>query len=753
MRTGSIAVALIVGATALAAPVQAASTRSSGSAGHRLAGHHLAGHHLAGHRRAPGRAGATSADSNVPPPPTPSTAVRPSTAAGPAGPSASYACHFDLAIDAFVGADGTASAIGWQGNHQGVVTCLGGTFLIQDGLNQSEGFGIYGGGPTTWVDAEGYLPAQITTFEHSGGRVTITEFADRVVIGRHPFVAVFARVTVTNLTGRPIDADPQPSAGLVPLAAAPTRVRPHSSAVHDYVVASDRFGNAYPWPSSEALARVGSFDAHYDHMRNFWRQQLAGIAAISVPDPALADAYRSGFVYTQIARSGDALNTGVNGYESEFSHDVIGILTNLFTQGSFADARALLTEARNVVGSQGQYVDGLWTYALPWATYLLKTGDLGFVRANFAPSGRPDPGHPSIEESAHQIAADRTGPAGTMEATDDIDTQGYWTVDDYEALLGLAAYRYVATRMGDQAEARWAEDQYDSLLSATDHVLAATVATYGLHYLPCSLFQPNTANRCANPEDANWTSPFGFADWAWEGGLLGAEVTGPGASLIDPTYTYGFARLRGLLPPDTTGGFPTDYFYSSVYDAVQGTAGLAGQRYRDQGILDYEFMIRHSQSGPYSYWESSTAPSTTTPWIGQHPAAGQGASPHAWGIAGANKVLLDSLVAQRFDGALVVGRGIPNHWLTSDRPIRVIGFPTVDGHRIGLTIRSTGRSVRLELDGQRPAGPVLFQVPAFVGNIASASAGTVEPRTGTVRLGPGTERVTVQLRRAPGGPG
>ncbi len=74
---------------------------------------------------------------------------------------------------------------------------------------------------------------------------------------------------------------------------------------------------------------------------------------ISVPDSSLDDAYRSGFIYTQIARSGDDLNTGVNGYESEYSHDVIGILANLFTEGYFTDAHALLLEAarcRRVTG-------------------------------------------------------------------------------------------------------------------------------------------------------------------------------------------------------------------------------------------------------------------------------------------------------------------------------------------------------------------------------------------------------------------
>ena len=115
-------------------------------------------------------------------------------------------------------------------------------------------------------------------------------------------------------------------------------------------------------------------------------------------------------------RSGNHLDTGVNGYESEFSHDVVGILTNLFTQGDFSDAHALLTDARNVVGDPTQYVDGLWTYPLPWAVYLLETGDLKFVEANFATDGPRRARQPSVEAAAHAIADDRTGRGGTMEA-------------------------------------------------------------------------------------------------------------------------------------------------------------------------------------------------------------------------------------------------------------------------------------------------------------------------------------------------
>jgi hypothetical protein len=43
---------------------------------------------------------------------------------------------------------------------------------------------------------------------------------------------------------------------------------------------------------------------------------------------------------------------------------------------------------------------------------------------------------------------------------------------------------------------------------------------------------------------------------------------------------------------------------------------------------------------------------------------------------------------------------------------------------------------------------VLFQLPAFVGNIASASAGVISEPTGTVTLPPTAHSVTVQLKHA-----
>jgi hypothetical protein len=668
-------------------------------------------------------------------------------ATGPAPKAAEpYTCAAN-GPDSFGGTFGDAAVIGWAGDEYGVIACLGGSFFVRDGKSVNLGYGVYNDTATTWVNADGYLPALVTSFKSGAASVSITNFGDRDVIGGHPYVVVYSRVQVHNPTTHAIRVAPQPTPGLIALDSAPDVVPAGGTVDHDYAVAADRFGALYKWPSATAIVKAGTWAGHFSHMQHFWNGQLAQIAQLRLPDASLTDAYKAGFIYTQIIRDGDRLDTGENGYDMEFSHDVIGILANLFTQGDFADSHALLDRADYVIGTQKQYADGLWTYSWPWAVYLEKTGDLSFVRAHFAKAGPLGAKEPSIETTAHLIAKDRTGPGGIMEETNDIDANGYWTIDNYEALMGLVAYKYLAEKVGNTGQVVWATHQYNSLLAATDKRLETTITNNHLDYLPCSMVQPNTDNRCVNAEDANWASPFLFGRWAWDGYLFGAHPSGPGYTLIDATYDYGFGRLAGKLPPDTYGGYSPD-FWSTAYDAGYGSWALAGQTHRDVGILGYEFMIAEDQSGPYSWWESSSTPNPGSPWVGVHPSSGNGASPHAWGIANANKVLLDSLVAQRSNGSVIVGRGVPDSWVTPGATFAATNFPTTDGHRSGFTVTTNASGVTLTVTGNTPPGPVLLQLPAFVANIASASTGSINETSGTVTIPAATRTVTVQLRHA-----
>ena len=671
----------------------------------------------------------------------------PGVAAGAAA-NAAYPCGTSTTTEYAQGT--SAAAIGWAGNDQAVVACLGGSFVVKN-TGQLYGYGVYDGSRTSWVNAEGYLPALVTSFHRGGADISITNFGDRISIGGKAFVAVYSRVQVTNRTSKKITLDPQPTSNLVPLNHAPLSVAPHRSVNHDYAVLSDKFGAGYPYASNAQLANAGSYNQHYQHMRSFWNGQLAGLAQLrQLPDRTLIDAYRTGFIYTQITRAAADLKTGVNGYDKEYSHDVIGILANMLTQGYRTDgsttALDLLLRSRDVVGTQAQYDDGIWKYSWPWAIYLQKTGDLASVKANFnTPGPNGDALQPSIKDSAHAIAAARTGPGGIIEATPDIDSNGYWVIDDYSALMGLASYRWLAQQVGDSAEYSWANNEYNSLLGAVNQTLTNTITTYHLNYLPCSMVAPNDDNRCSNPKDANWGAPFVFGRWAWDGYLFGAAINGPGYDLIDATYDYGFGRLVGILPPNTLGGYG-DTDYSTGYNAGYGEWGLASNAHRDQGILNYQFMIANTQGGPYSWWESVAAPVTNDPWIGNHPSAGAGASPHAWGSADANLTLLDSLVAERGNGQLVVGRGVPDSWVRTGKVIDVANVPITGGKHLGIRISVKGKNVTLTLSGHAPAGPILFQLPIFIDNLRCSSAGAIDPATGTVTLSARTRTVTVQLR-------
>jgi hypothetical protein len=95
----------------------------------------------------------------------------------------------------------------------------------------------------------------------------------------------------------------------------------------------------------------------------------------------------------------------------------------------------------------------------------------------------------------------------------------------------------------------------------------------------------------------------------------------------------------------------------------------------------------------------------------------------------------------------VVGRGVPSTWLGRG-PIVVANFPTTAGRRVAVKITASQTSVTLAVRGPL-TGPVLFELPAFRGNLAAASAGSIEESAGIVRLPAAVRRVTVTLKSAP----
>ena len=263
------------------------------------------------------------------------------------------------------GTFGDASVIGWAGNSEAVAACLGGSFWV----DTSGPDGGPGSASTGAVRAPPTATGSTTTARPRGPTPTGTcRRGDDLPPGgatsrspSSPTRSSSAAIGTCRLQPGVRDqpdrqhrsrVDPAASAGLDPAelgAGRGARARHRRSTTTSW----PRTGSAaLPWPSARRWPpRAASTSTSRTCARSGTTSWPASPRS-PCPTPAWSTPTGAGFVYTQIARCGNQLNTGVNGYESEFSHDVVGILTNLFTQGYFTDAHALL-EARTSVGDPG----------------------------------------------------------------------------------------------------------------------------------------------------------------------------------------------------------------------------------------------------------------------------------------------------------------------------------------------------------------------------------------------------------------
>jgi Carbohydrate binding module (family 6) len=637
--------------------------------------------------------------------------------------------------------------LGWDGDKDAVFAYMTGGYHIRDTKNIDVSFGIYdnvthSAQTVQWYNESGYLPCLTTQFERDNCTVKISNFGDKVTIGGNDYVAIYSRVSIYNHDTQLHALCPLPStAKLVSLTSrnCATQIQVGQTVYDDYVIAVDRFGNSYPWPSDVALANAGDWNTHYAHMATYWNNKLAGIVNITqLPDPTLIKAYKAGYIYTHIVKDGYALNTGEDNYDSIFDHDAIGILANLLSLGDFTDAQIFLP---NLHLLDADAEDAKFKYPWPWAIYLEKTGDTAFVSSHFT----------DIMTAAHLISTDRTGPGGIMEFTWTVDNWGYWTVDNWSALMGLAAYQFICNKLGNTVEETWAANEYNSLLAAVNTTLQETMNSFAIGYTPLSILESNILR---DPKDASWASMCQFGRWGWDAYLFGASQSGVSLYNIDYTYDAGFlGGWAAGLPQHDFGGFPG---FSSVYNAGSASGALRGERYRSEGIYAYQFMIGYGQTGPFCWHESFREPVTTSPWIGQHPSGSYYVDdcPHMWGQANATKVLIDSLIAEKTDGSVIIGRGVPNAWAVNGNVVELSNFPIANNNRMGFKLEGGASNhtnglqqgqVRLTLTGTTPSGGAVLDLRAFLGNIGSVTAGTIDNVNGTVTLGPGITTTTVTL--------
>jgi hypothetical protein len=734
-------------------------------------------------------------------------AVTPNSCGDASLPTA-YGTNFATPADPYGEGYSNQTAIGWTGNYFPVFAYLSGSYFAR-GVPTSYtaggttlcgamySFGIYqtgGARPAQsvhWSEDDGYLPAMTTSFTSGTTAVSLTNFADEASIAGTPTVLVYTKILVTNHGTSSITLDPGGTGyNLVRLTGSGLdTVAPGATSEHDYVAAVDDFATGIALPGASTLAAdAPGLASAYSAMAAYWNGRLAATPTLSLPDVALpdtngltnpgtamVDAYKAGTIYNLIMQSGQAQFSAADNYAWLLDHDVPGILIARFETGDLTDAQNLLLTARISESPSfdehgaNWYYDGDWKTPIAWAEYLQKTGDTAFVSRYFHDDAGGTSGWgPSLYTIMHTVYQGQLASDGVLAASNDNDSEGRWTFDDYSALAGLAAYKYIATEIGNTAEAEYAQTAYSSLLTHLDADLAANESANGFAYLPCEVDQPNSANRCATYNDANWASPAWVGQNQWSTFLEGGSLTGDAGSTAqgDALYSWGFGRLAANgLPYPTFGAFNG---YSTAYNTAYSSNGLYGTAYRDLPITSYAWQIATTTGGPNAWWEANgSGPDPGNPWIGSHAGPEFGASPYAWPISAQQQGLIESLVAQglsstgtgpyTFTQPLYIGRGVPDAWISAGQSVSVGNI--TENYNVGSGSRSTygvslavtdptgsARVITVGLTGSLPTGTVSIQLPIFntVG-VTAVTGGTYDPGTHSVTAAAGATTITITL--------
>ncbi|SMD25271.1 hypothetical protein [Kibdelosporangium aridum] len=570
---------------------------------------------------------------------------------------------------------------------------------------------------------------------------------------------------------------------LVRLTPVADTVAPGQTRNHDFVAAIDRFGTNVSYPSTATLtSSAPGYDTAYGQMAAFWNGRVNDTAQPALPNltlpntglahpgTALRNAYRAGTVYHLMMQVGKAPFSGANNYAWLLNHDIPGELVARFTTGDFSDAQNLLLTGRASerpgfpsVGANW-YWDGVWKTPWAWAVYLMKTNDTAFV-SEFFNDNQTQFG-PSLRTMMRTHFVSQLDTDGTLKANFDNDSTGKWILSNYSALIGLAAYKYIATRIGQTAEAQWAQQAYTSLHNALNTVIARNQQAGGFNFLPCEVHRPNTANRCNTYNDANWAQAGWSGQNQWDTMLMGGAMSGiiGDPAQLDRMYAWGYNRLAGRVPFPSMGSFPG---YSTGYNTAYAEGGLYANQYRDLAITSYAWQIQNTTGGPNAWWEANgSGPSPSNIWAGNHAGPQFGAIPYAWPIAHQQLALIRAIAAEgltatgsgpfTYSKPLYIGRGIPDTWIAPGQTVAVnnitssynitTGARSTYGVSLSTTRPSTGRVITVSLTGTLPGGPVFLQLPVFASStVTSVAGGTYNSSSRTVTVTPGSSQITITL--------
>jgi hypothetical protein len=669
--------------------------------------------------------------------------------------------------------------IGWENDHPKSWTFMGGA--VAPGLRDTIQFAVSVEGRTyypdelspsrkqniKWYLREGFLPVPVSEWDAGPVHVTIQHLADRVL--QDTVTALYSRVELYSSS--PVEIRVGLAIGgakelPLPLTGEPTHakkfrmsyesvIQPGRKVVHDFVSLAS--GSATP----SQLAAAGGFDAHYDSMKTYWLGRLKPLThPVALPNSELVNMYKALqiVIWENMVKVGNEHEihaaprapAGLFDYDRTFTHDVPNYADQFMREGDCELAKKIIDsryykELNRVEFGAVNYLDTIGKYMLPFAEYLRVTGDLAY----FTPERRQN-----LKTAARNIHAARVfdDPRhyGLMKKSQDFenwaDDGDFLLCDNWGALHGLQAYKNICIALGDTQESKWAEMEMSDLNQCLNNAISRFCEGNKSDYYFGS-FDKISALRY---QDVNYSwVPYSGAlsTFPWGAYLKGFELGGAWKEKLDASLEYALRqRDEKRIPEGSWGTWWGHPSFGSCYNASAGLQCLLSDKYRTEAIKNVEFLAEH-QCSPFQ-WSEAFEFKGADQWVGMYTPPVDYGNSESWGYSFIKQALLQACISVKSDGTVILGRGVPRHWIYPGSVIEWANVCVNRNKKICFRISAAEHSLELAIWGDIPGGEIILDLPILVNNIQSASSGRIDEARGCVVLPADIRKVTVILRSA-----
>lgn len=673
--------------------------------------------------------------------------------------------------------------IGWENDYPKSWTFMGGTLApgrgdkiqytvkIGDKIRFPDEFSPDRAKNIRWYLAEGYLPVPASEWMAGHVQVKIQHFARRILKDRS--TAIFTRVTLKNLgtnyesVSLLINTNSQTE---IPLSHVPTRsdeysmtfdstLKENASVNFDFIALAN--GEA----SVAELKSVGSFADNYQRMVQYYKKRIEQLARpTALPDQRFIEMYHAAQIvmwesvvrvengdYEMRASVGDP--AGLSDYDRTFNHDVPNMVINFIKEGDIDLAKRIMeSEYYQSLGVEimAGKLDAIPKYIIPYATYLQVTGD----REYFTPELKA-----LLKKNSRRIHEHRaqqlvpklidTGHYGIMDKSTGLDNKmDFLVIDNFAALHGLAAYAYLSKKFNDPQEEAWAVAEMEDLNTCLNKALQVSMKRRGVDWYMANFddFGEMKENFYQMGYSGNWIgTTLMMPTFPWGAELKGFNLGGTWKEHFDRSIEHAlFLRNEHPVIPEGSWGAWWGHEYGTVYNAGMGFQTLSSENHRTLAIKNLEWLL-DNQSAPHQWGESFDRGMNENDWT--KPAADY----ETWGLGFIKQALLEACISVKTDGTVIIGRGIPDYWLKNGNTISWKDVPINNGKKLDFSVVVEENVIILKMEGDEPCGNAVFDLPIFVGNIASVTVdgkkiNTFHNETGKIEIQPGNKEVRVVLK-------